>query len=88
MFREKNYPKNSIFYTDNICAAVTNFMSGFTCHMSHVSCHVSHVIFYMFLYSFFTFKVVQLVGVWSVINGATPSSLYIFTQKIYIVCFF
>ena len=46
-------------------------MSRVRCHMSHVTCHLSHVT-YIFFY-----KVVKLVGGGSVIDGATPSSLYI-----------
>ena len=47
-------------------------MSHVTCHVSHVMCHISHVtIFFIF---YFFYKVVNLVVVGSVINGATPSS--------------
>ena len=52
-------------------------MSCVTCHMSRVTCHMSRVtyiyIFFYFLF-FFLYKLVELVGGGSVINGATPSS--------------
>ena len=42
-------------------------MSDVTCHMLCVICHISHVPSYFFFY-----KVVKLMGVWYVINGAYP----------------
>ena len=47
---------------------VTCHMSRFTCHMSRVTCHMSGVTWN----SFFLDKVVKLVVVGSVINGAFP----------------
>ena len=45
---------------------VTCQVSRVTCCVSHVTCHVSHVTFF--------YKVVELVGGGSVINGPTPST--------------
>ena len=44
-----------------------------TCHMSGVTCHVSRVTLF-FLFLFFFYKVVELIGGGSFNNGATPSS--------------
>ena len=48
-----------------------------TCHMSRVTCQMSHFFYiymYIYIYIFFLYKVVELIGGGSVINGATPSS--------------
>ena len=60
-------------------------MLGVMCHVSHVRCHVSGVrcqVSNIIIISF-VYKVVELVGGGSVINGAYPSSLEGFkhTQK-------
>ena len=44
-------------------------MSNVACHVSRVACHVSHVTCNFF---FIIDKVVELVGLGSVINGAYP----------------
>ena len=49
-------------------------VSRFTCHMSCVMCHLSHVTFFPFFFWSLKifYKVVELVGGGSVINGAYP----------------
>ena len=56
----------------------TGQMSCVKYHVSHVTCHMSYVQRRNFLYIYFPDKVVKLVGGGSVINGATPSSLFAF----------
>ena len=53
-------------------------MSCVKCHMSRVMvmCHMSRVTCHIF------FKVVKLVCGGSVINGATPSSLFIYSNAV------
>ena len=50
---------------------VTCHVSRVMCHVSRVTCHMSHVFFFVFFD-----KLVELIGGGSVINGATPSSLF------------
>ena len=50
---------------------VTCNLSLVTCHVSNVICHVSHVTCHMFFFvCFFWDKVLEIIGVGSVINGA------------------
>ena len=78
ILREGSLPPN--------LSCVTCQLSCFTCHMSHVKCHkknnnissFSYIYIYFFFYSD---KVVKLVGIGSVIKGATPPSFSFF------VCF-
>ena len=46
-----------------------------TCHISHVTCHLSRVTCHMSHFFLFFYKVLELIGGGSVINGAYPSSL-------------
>ena len=62
-------------FTPHNVSHVTCHMSRVTCHVSHVTCQVSHFIFIFF---FFSDKVVEHIGGGSVINGASPSSFFIF----------
>ena len=50
---------------------VTCHMSCVMCHMSHVTCYMSHVTVYIYIYISF-YKVVELIGEGSVINGRYP----------------
>ena len=40
-----------------------------TCHLWHVTCHVTQFFGFIYIYIFF-YKLMELVGEWSVINGA------------------
>ena len=53
---------------------LTCHVSHVTCQMSNVKCHMSCVLCHIFFFLFFLFldKVVEQVGVGSVINGAYP----------------
>ena len=50
-------------------------MSHVTCPVSCVTCQVSGVTCHVELFIYLFYKVVELVGGGSVINGSTPSSL-------------
>ena len=68
---------------------VTCHVSRVTWHMSRVTCHMARVLCHnFFLFKFFLEKEVKLVGGGSVINGATPSSLLIYTFFVFFICCF
>ena len=55
-------------FTPNLMSYVTCKVSHAMCHVSHVTCHGQLVPFFLLLF----YKVVDLIGGGSVINGAFP----------------
>ena len=68
-----------IVFTKPCVSCVLFHMSGVTCHLSHVTWHIFLLLFY---------KLVELVGRGSVINGATPSRLFFIIIKNTLIPFY